>query len=149
MIAGWRRPAHERDTVYGQVMTNGWNPERKAFTQHYDTQVLDSSLLMMPLMGFVSPFDPMWLQSLEAMKSEPVSDSLCRYNPSASPDGLAGSEGTFSLARSGSRHPSDLAPLAVAPDRSPTGPRPLPGRPASLPHDFPDFPMVPPSFCRL
>ena len=53
---------------------------------------------MMPLMGFVSPFDPMWLQTLDAMDQELVSDSLVyRYNPSASPDGLPGSEGTFSL----------------------------------------------------
>ncbi|HET7015892.1 MAG TPA: glycoside hydrolase family 15 protein [Streptosporangiaceae bacterium] len=94
-INRWRT---QRDAVYEQVMTKGWNANRKAFTQHYDTDVLDSSLLMMPLMGFVSPFDPMWLQTLDAMKSELVSDSLVyRYNPSASPDGLAGSEGTFSL----------------------------------------------------
>jgi GH15 family glucan-1,4-alpha-glucosidase len=87
-----------RDAVYEQVMTRGWNQKRKAFTQHYDTDVLDSSLLMMPLMGFVSPFDPMWLQTLSAMDSELVSDSLVyRYNPSASPDGLRGNEGTFSL----------------------------------------------------
>jgi GH15 family glucan-1,4-alpha-glucosidase len=60
--------------------------------------VLDSSLLMMPLMGFIAPRDPMWLSTLAAMDRELVSDSLVyRYNPSASPDGLAGNEGTFSL----------------------------------------------------
>src|SRR5262249_51149196 len=42
--------------------------------------------------------DPMWLSTLKAMDRELVSDSLVyRYNPSASPDGLAGDEGTFSL----------------------------------------------------
>jgi GH15 family glucan-1,4-alpha-glucosidase len=52
----------------------------------------------MPLMGMVSPYDPMWLQTLQAMDNELVSDSLVyRYNPSASPDGLQGKEGTFSL----------------------------------------------------
>ncbi len=87
-----------RDSVYHQVMTRGWNPQRHAFTQHYETDVLDSSLLIMPLMGFVSPSDPMWLATLDAMDHELVSDSLVyRYNPSASPDGLAGREGTFSL----------------------------------------------------
>ncbi|HEX9066563.1 MAG TPA: glycoside hydrolase family 15 protein [Streptosporangiaceae bacterium] len=87
-----------RDAIYQQVMTKGWNEKRHAFTQHYETEVLDSSLLIMPLMGFVSPYDPMWLQTLAAMDSELVSDSLVyRYNPSASPDGLAGKEGTFSL----------------------------------------------------
>ena len=53
---------------------------------------------MMPLQGFVAPRDPMWLSTLEAIDRELVSDSLVyRYNPSASPDGLAGNEGTFSL----------------------------------------------------
>ena len=88
----------ERDLVYNQIMERGWNPKLGAFTQHYDTEVLDSSLLMMPLMGFIAPRDPMWLSTLKAMDRELVSDSLVyRYNPSASPDGLAGDEGTFSL----------------------------------------------------
>jgi GH15 family glucan-1,4-alpha-glucosidase len=52
----------------------------------------------MPLMGFVAPLDPLWLSTLDAMNRELVSDSLVyRYNPSASPDGLRGHEGTFSL----------------------------------------------------
>jgi GH15 family glucan-1,4-alpha-glucosidase len=114
-INRWRTT---RDAIYEQVMTRGWNPKRNAFTQHYGTDVLDSSLLMMPLMGFISPFDPMWLQTLRAMDEELVSDSLVyRYNPSASPDGLAGNEGTFSLctfwyvdalARSGRLEDADL-----------------------------------------
>jgi GH15 family glucan-1,4-alpha-glucosidase len=94
-IPRWRS---ERDRVYQQIMERGWNRGRRAFTQHYDTDVLDSSLLLMPLMGFVSPFDPLWLDTLDAMDRELVSDSLVyRYNPSASPDGLRGREGTFSL----------------------------------------------------
>jgi GH15 family glucan-1,4-alpha-glucosidase len=94
-IVRWRS---ERDAIYRQVMARGWHEGRQAFVQHYDTDVLDSSLLIMPLMGFVSPADPMWLSTLDAMNSELVSDSLVyRYNPSASPDGLRGSEGTFSL----------------------------------------------------
>jgi GH15 family glucan-1,4-alpha-glucosidase len=88
----------ERDRVYNQIMQRGWNPKVGAFTQHYDTEVLDSSNLLMPLQGFIAPRDPMWLSTLEAMDRELVSDSLVyRYNPSASPDGLAGDEGTFTL----------------------------------------------------
>jgi GH15 family glucan-1,4-alpha-glucosidase len=88
----------ERDAIYQQIMTRGWNSKVGAFTQHYDTEVLDSSNLMMPLQGFIAPRDPMWLSTLNAMDRELVSDSLVyRYNPSASPDGLAGDEGTFSL----------------------------------------------------
>jgi Glucoamylase and related glycosyl hydrolases len=40
----------------------------------------------------------MWASTLRAMDSELVTDSLVyRYDPGASPDGLQGSEGTFSL----------------------------------------------------
>src|SRR5215813_8305704 len=94
-IARWTAT---RDAVYSQIMEKGWNPKVGAFTQHYDTEVLDSSLLLMPLQGFIAPRDPMWLSTLQAMDRELVSDSLVyRYNPAASPDGLAGDEGTFSL----------------------------------------------------
>jgi len=94
-IARWR---DERNRIYAQIYERGWNPKRSAFVQHYGTDVLDSSLLLMPLMGFVAPQDPQWLDTLDAMNKELVSDSLVyRYNPSASPDGLQGSEGTFSL----------------------------------------------------
>jgi GH15 family glucan-1,4-alpha-glucosidase len=88
----------ERDQIYEQIIEHGWNPDRKAFTQHDKTDVLDASLLMMPLVGFVVPTDPMWLSTLDAMDQELVSDSLVyRYDPSASPDGLRGHEGTFSI----------------------------------------------------
>jgi GH15 family glucan-1,4-alpha-glucosidase len=87
-----------RDALYNQVMDRGWNKKVKAFTQHYETEVLDSSLLLMPIEGFISATDPMWLSTMDAMNRELVSDSLVyRYNPSASPDGLHGDEGTFSL----------------------------------------------------
>jgi GH15 family glucan-1,4-alpha-glucosidase len=88
----------QRDAIYEQVMTKGWNPERGAFVQHYRDTVLDSSLLRMSSVGFITPQDPMWLSTLRAMDSELVTDSLVyRYDPGASPDGLRGSEGTFSL----------------------------------------------------
>jgi GH15 family glucan-1,4-alpha-glucosidase len=88
----------ERDRIYRQVMDKGWNEKRGAFVQHYDTEVVDAALLRMVQVGIVVPSDPMWLSTLDAMDSELVSDSLVyRYNPEASPDGLRGSEGTFSL----------------------------------------------------
>ena len=96
--ANLERWTMERDRVYHQIMERGWNPKVKAFTQHYESDVLDSSLLMMPLQGFISPKDPMWLSTLRAMDDSLVSDSLVyRYNPTMTPDGLRGSEGTFSL----------------------------------------------------
>uniref|UniRef100_A0AAU3HR26 Glycoside hydrolase family 15 protein n=1 Tax=Streptomyces sp. NBC_01393 TaxID=2903851 RepID=A0AAU3HR26_9ACTN len=88
----------ERDAVYDQVMAKGWSEEQQAFVQHYGSDVLDSSLLRMSTVGFLSPEDPIWASSLDAIERKLVSDSLVyRYDPEASPDGLRGSEGTFSL----------------------------------------------------
>ncbi|MGV1037591.1 MAG: glycoside hydrolase family 15 protein [Candidatus Nanopelagicales bacterium] len=91
----WRKT---RDRIYLQVMERGYNEEIGAFVQYYGSDVLDASLLKMPLVGFIAPRDPRWVSTLDAMNREIVSDSLVfRYNPGASPDGLAGDEGTFSL----------------------------------------------------
>jgi GH15 family glucan-1,4-alpha-glucosidase len=87
-----------RDQIYRQIHERGWNEKRQAFVQHYDTSVLDASVLSMPLMKFVAPTDPRWLSTLNAIGAELVSDSLVyRYNREASPDGLRGAEGTFSM----------------------------------------------------
>ena len=94
-IARWRAA---RDAVYRQIMTRGWSAKRRAFVQYLDGDVLDSSLLMMQMTKFISPTDPKWLSTLDALGADLVSDSLVyRYDPTASPDGLRGSEGTFSL----------------------------------------------------
>ena len=88
----------ERTTIYRQIMNRGYHPGRRAFVQHYGSDVLDAALLAMPSVGFIAPDDPMWQSTLRAVDHELVSDSLVyRYNPSASPDGLRGSEGTFSM----------------------------------------------------
>ena len=94
-LTRWREA---RDAVFQQIVERGWSEKRGAFVQHYDTEVLDASLLLMPRVGFLSPTDPDWLSTLDAMTDELVSDSLVyRYDPAASPDGLRGVEGTFSL----------------------------------------------------
>ncbi|MGI5328507.1 glycoside hydrolase family 15 protein [Actinomadura nitritigenes] len=94
-LTAWTRA---RDAVYEQVMSRGWSDDRAAFVQHYDGTVLDASLLYMPAVGFIPPDDPRWASTLRAMDRELVSDSLVyRYDPAASPDGLRGSEGTFSM----------------------------------------------------
>jgi GH15 family glucan-1,4-alpha-glucosidase len=94
-VATWTRA---RDDIYRQGWDRGFNTERQAFVQHYDDKVLDASLLRMAAVGFIRPDDPQWLSTLRAMDDELVTDSLVyRYDPAASPDGLAGDEGTFSL----------------------------------------------------
>ncbi|MDX6348127.1 MAG: hypothetical protein QOF84_2917 [Streptomyces sp.] len=87
-----------RDAIYRRIMRHGWSAERHAFVQHEDSHVLDASLLMMPLAKFISPTDPKWLATLDALGEDLVSDSLVyRYDPQASPDGMRGEEGTFSI----------------------------------------------------
>jgi GH15 family glucan-1,4-alpha-glucosidase len=88
----------ERDEIYRWIQTKGWNDSMKAYVQYEGSDVLDASLLLMPLIGFVSPVDEKWQSTLTAMDKVLVSDSLVyRYDPKASPDGLQGEEGTFSL----------------------------------------------------
>jgi GH15 family glucan-1,4-alpha-glucosidase len=87
-----------RDEIYHRLMHDNWSEERQAFVQHEDTEVLDASVLLMPIVNFIGASDPRWLSTLDAIGEELVSDSLVyRYDPEASPDGLDGDEGTFSI----------------------------------------------------
>ena len=56
-----------RDDIYRQVMDRGWNPDRGAFVQHFGSDVLDASVLLMPLTKFIAPTDPLWLSTLDAI----------------------------------------------------------------------------------
>jgi GH15 family glucan-1,4-alpha-glucosidase len=96
----WMR---ERDAIYEEVMTKGWNEKRQAFTQYYGSEDLDASLLIMPLVFFMAPTDPRMVSTLKAILEEPkngglVSDGLVyRYPPEPRVDGLPGEEGTFNM----------------------------------------------------
>ena len=88
-----------RDAIYDEIMAKGWDERKKTFVQHYGTDALDASNLMMPLTFFVSPTDPRMESTLKATLKTLVSDSLVyRYQIGAgASDGLAGAEGTFSM----------------------------------------------------
>ncbi len=92
-----------RDTIYEEIMAKGWSRSRQAFVQHYGSEALDASTLMMPLVFFLSPSDPRMLKTMDAMVRLPhkgglMSNSLVyRYNLDHSPDGLDGEEGTFNI----------------------------------------------------
>ncbi|MFD4230340.1 glycoside hydrolase family 15 protein [Streptomyces sp. NPDC058545] len=92
------RWGQSRDAIYRQIMSRGWSAEVGAFVQQLDGDVLDASVLMMPLVKFVSPVDPKWLSTLDTLGANLVTDSLVhRYDVGASPDGILGTEGTFSI----------------------------------------------------
>jgi GH15 family glucan-1,4-alpha-glucosidase len=98
--AKWLR---ERDRIYEEVMTKGWNEKRRAFTQFYGSDDLDASLLIMSLVFFMAPTDPRMISTINAIRENPrdgglVSDSLVyRYPPQARIDGLPDAEGTFNM----------------------------------------------------
>jgi GH15 family glucan-1,4-alpha-glucosidase len=89
----------ERDRIYEEVIEKGWDANKKSFVQHYGSDALDASLLLMPLVKFVGPTDPRWLATLDRIKEELTYDTLVdRYKPKeAAPDGLSDEEGSFSL----------------------------------------------------
>lgn len=92
-----------RDAVYESIMAHGYNEELGAFTQCYDGDALDASVLMMPLVFFTSPVDPRMLSTIEAIRKPPSEGGLTtsglvyRYHPEEAPDGLEGDEGTFNM----------------------------------------------------
>lgn len=92
-----------RDAIYEDIMAKGWSGSRQAFVQSYDSETLDASTLMIPLIFFLSPSDPRFLRTIDAImlppeKSGLLSNSLVyRYNNKHTPDGLDGEEGTFNI----------------------------------------------------
>ena len=99
-LSRWRQV---RDDIYEEVQTKGWNEKRKAYTQSYGSDVLDASVLIMPLVFFAAPTDPRFVSTLEQILQSTadgglVSNNLVfRYNSEQSGDGLKGQEGTFSI----------------------------------------------------
>jgi GH15 family glucan-1,4-alpha-glucosidase len=88
-----------RNEITHDILTNFWDPERETFVRHKGAHTVDASILLMPLMKFISPTDPRWLSTLRAIEEDLVEDSLVfRYrNTDAAHDGLSGTEGTFSM----------------------------------------------------
>jgi GH15 family glucan-1,4-alpha-glucosidase len=90
----WQRT---RDEIRNDIFTNFWNDELKAFVQAKGTKDLDAAALLMPMMRFISPVDPMWLSTMKAIEEHLVEDTLVRrYEVERTQvDGLPGSEGSF------------------------------------------------------
>ena len=86
-----------RQAIYADIWSNFWNEERGHFVQHIGSTALDGSMLLMPLMRFVSARDPRWLSTLEAIQKSLVRDGMVyRYhNDDSQIDGLSGTEGAF------------------------------------------------------
>ncbi len=87
-----------RETIHQQVCNEGYNVERQAFVQYYGSDLLDASLLMMPLVGFLPATDPRVRNTIEAIERELTRDGfVSRYKTVEAVDGLPPGEGTFLL----------------------------------------------------
>jgi GH15 family glucan-1,4-alpha-glucosidase len=91
-VEGWQRT---RDEIADAILTRGWNDQVGAFTQSFESDTLDASALMIPVVGLLPADDPRVLSTIETIASR-LTDSrglVFRYLDAA--DGLAGEEGTF------------------------------------------------------
>jgi GH15 family glucan-1,4-alpha-glucosidase len=90
----WRAVA---DEIHAEVCERGVD-ERGVFTQHYDTDALDASLLLLPIMGFLPPEDERIRATVLAIADELTEHGLVlRYKVEHTDDGLSGEEGTFTI----------------------------------------------------
>jgi GH15 family glucan-1,4-alpha-glucosidase len=90
----WRRT---RDEIRNHIFQNFWDEELQTFVQAKGTKEVDASVLLMPMMRFISPVDPMWLSTMKMIEKRLVEDTLVRrYEVERTHvDGLPGTEGSF------------------------------------------------------
>jgi GH15 family glucan-1,4-alpha-glucosidase len=88
-----------RDHVHAETCRHGFDPGRGAFTQAFGSRVLDASLLLIPIVGFLPPRDPRVLGTIDAIARELVRDGFVQRYPTEhrhdNVDGLPGAEGAF------------------------------------------------------
>ena len=83
------------DEIHADVRAHGID-DRGVFVQHYDTNALDVSLLLMPLVRFLPPSDERIRSTVFAIGEELSENGLIqRYRTDQTDDGLEGQEGTF------------------------------------------------------
>jgi GH15 family glucan-1,4-alpha-glucosidase len=94
LAARWRIAA---DEIHADICEHAVD-ERGVFTQHYETDALDASVLLMPLVRFLPPTDERIRATVLAIADELTEDALVlRYRVDETDDGLSGEEGTFTI----------------------------------------------------
>ncbi|MGH2783242.1 MAG: glycoside hydrolase family 15 protein, partial [Thermoleophilaceae bacterium] len=92
--ARWQSAA---DEIKRDILDNAID-ERGVFCQHYETDALDASVLLMVLVRFLPPDDERIRATVLAIADELTHDGLVlRYRVDETDDGLAGEEGTFTI----------------------------------------------------
>ena len=89
----WRQV---RDEIHAEVCEQGYDPERRTFTQYYGSKELDASVLNIPLVGFLPGTDERVTGTIDAVSRELGRDGfVSRYSTADTDDGLPGDEGQF------------------------------------------------------
>jgi GH15 family glucan-1,4-alpha-glucosidase len=92
-LESWRS---NRAALHAEILERGFNHRLNSFTQVYDGDQLDASLLLIPRTGFLDANDPRVIGTVTAIEKSLVVDGLVqRYNTEASADGLPPGEGVF------------------------------------------------------
>lgn len=92
-IETWRAV---RDEIHAEVLRRGWSDATGAFTQCFDSDDLDASLLLMPIVGFLPADDARVVATVEAIRRGLTRDGLVlRYRNDGEVDGLPQGEGAF------------------------------------------------------
>jgi GH15 family glucan-1,4-alpha-glucosidase len=92
--ARWQAAA---DEIHAEICANGLDG-RGVFVQHYDTEALDASVLLMPLVRFLPPDDERIRDTVLAIADELTEEGLVlRYRVEETDDGFSGEEGTFTI----------------------------------------------------
>jgi GH15 family glucan-1,4-alpha-glucosidase len=84
-----------RARIHEHVCRKGYNEKRQAFVQSYDTEKLDASLLLLPLVGFLSPHDERVVNTVRAIERELTVDGFVKRYEADGQDGLHAPEGAF------------------------------------------------------
>ncbi|MDD5041432.1 MAG: glycoside hydrolase family 15 protein [Candidatus Peribacteraceae bacterium] len=71
-----KRWEQERDAIRAAVLERGWSEKRKSFTQVFDSEVLDATALLFPLLGFLPADHPFALSTLETIQRELADGAL-------------------------------------------------------------------------
>ncbi len=91
--------AAERDRIRDAVLRRGWSEARQAYAQAFDSDDLDASALLMPIVGFLPATDARMRATIDAIAADLTRDGLVmRYRNAgqgANADGLRGEDGTF------------------------------------------------------
>jgi GH15 family glucan-1,4-alpha-glucosidase len=85
-----------RDEIHQEVCEQGYDRERRTFTQYYGSKELDASILNIPLVGFLPGTDERVTGTIDAISRELGRDGfVSRYSTAETDDGLSGDEGQF------------------------------------------------------